>query len=104
MLYINGSLFTRDIYAFSDRLSDGKYITQNLRMDSSYLNPGDLLRVDLYCIDANVYNYFNQLSQSTGTGTFNTTAAPANPSTNIGNGASGIFSAHTVSSRTVTVN
>ena len=104
VLYINGTRFTKDIYAFSDRLTDGKNITQNLRMDSSYLSPGDLLRVDMYCIDGNVYNYFNQLSQATGTGAFNTAAAPANPSTNIGNGAYGVFSAHTVSGRTVTVN
>lgn len=102
-LYIAGTRFTKNVYAFNDRLSDGKYITQNLRMDSSYLDPGELLRVDMYCIDANVYNYFSQLSQATGTGAFNTAAAPANPSTNISNGAYGVFSAHTVSTRTVTV-
>jgi hypothetical protein len=103
VLYINGTQFNREIYALSDRLSDGKYITQSLRMDSSYLHPGDLLRVDMYCIDVNVYNYFSQLSQSSGTGSFNTAAAPANPATNISNGAFGVFSAHTVSSKTVTV-
>ena len=103
-LYINGTQFTREIYAFNDRLTDGKYIIQSLRMDSSYLNPGDQLRVDMSCIDVNVFNYFNQLSQATGAGTFNTAAAPANPATNISNGAYGVFSAHTVSSKTVTVN
>ena len=103
VLYIGGVQFTRDIYAFSDRLTDGKYIVQDLRMDSTYLLPGDQLRVDMYCTDANVYNYFNQLSRSTGTGAFNTTAAPANPSTNLSNGAYGVFSAHTVRSKTVTV-
>jgi hypothetical protein len=104
IMYINGTQFTKDIYALDDRLSDGKYITQNLRMDSSYLNVGDQLRVDMYCVDVNVYNYFNQLSQSNGTGAFNTAAAPANPGSNISNGAYGIFSAHTVSSKTVFVN
>jgi hypothetical protein len=102
-LYINGTQFTREIYAFSDRLSDGKYVTQSLRMDSSYLSRGDLLRVEMYCIDQRVYNYFNQLSQSSGTGSFNTAASPANPASNISNGAFGVFSAHTVSSKTVTV-
>jgi hypothetical protein len=104
VLYFNGAQFTREIYAFNDRLTDGKYIIQSLRMDSSYLNPGDQLRVDMYCIDVNVYDYFNQLSQSTGAGSFNTSASPANPATNITNGAYGVFSAHTVSSKTVTVN
>lgn len=103
VLYINGTPFTRNIYAFSDRLTDGKYVIQSLRMDSSYLNPGDQLRVDMDCIDVSVYNYFNQLAQATGAGTFNTAAAPANPATNITNGAYGVFSAHTLSSKTVTV-
>lgn len=104
IMYINGTQFTKDIYAFDDRLTDGKYIVQNLRMDSSYLNVGDQLRVDMYCVDVNVFNYFNQLSQSNGTGAFNTAASPANPSSNISNGAYGVFSAHTVSSKTAIVN
>jgi hypothetical protein len=72
-------------------------------MDSAYLSAGDQLQVDMYCIDVNVYNYFNQLSQSVGTGAFNTAASPANPSTNFSNGAYGVFSAHTVSTKTVSV-
>jgi len=104
VLYINGTQFTKDVYAFDDRLTDGKYIVQNLRMDSTYLNVGDLLRMDMYCVDLNVYTYFNQLAQSNGVGAFNTAASPANPSSNISNGAYGVFSAHTVSSKTVSVN
>jgi hypothetical protein len=103
ILFIDGSQFTKDYFIFDDRLSDGRYITQNLRMDSSYLSKGQQLRVDMQCIDVNVYNYFNQLAQATSTGTFNTTTAPANPSTNISNGAYGYFSAHTISTQTVTV-
>jgi hypothetical protein len=103
ILFINGSQFTKDYFIFDDRLSDGRYITQDLRMDSSYLSKGQQLRVDMQCIDVNVYNYFNQLAQATSSGTFNTTTAPANPSTNISNGAYGYFSAHTISSQTVTV-
>ena len=103
LLYINGVQFTKDIYAFDDRLSDGKYIVQDLRMDSTYLTVGDQVQVNMYCIDVNVYNYFNQLAQSVGSGSFNTSAAPANPSSNISNGAYGVFSAHTISSKTVTV-
>ncbi len=103
ILFINGSQFTKDYFVFDDRLSDGRYITQKLQMDSSYLSAGQQLKVNLQCIDLNVYNYFNQLAQATSTGAFNTTAAPANPSTNISNGAYGYFSAHTISSQTVTV-
>ncbi|HLZ89224.1 MAG TPA: DUF4249 family protein, partial [Puia sp.] len=101
--HINGALFTKDLFVFDDRLSDGRYIQYNLRTDSSYLTQGDLLQVDMYCVDKNDYTYFFQLNRSTSTGTFNTDASPANPSTNISNGAYGYFSAHTVRSRTVAV-
>jgi hypothetical protein len=103
IVYIDGVQFTKDIYAFDDRLTDGKYIVQNLRMDSTYLTVGDQLQVNMYCIDVNVFNYFNQLAQSGGTGSFNTSSAPANPTSNISNGAYGVFSAHTISSKTITV-
>jgi hypothetical protein len=99
VLYLNGTQFTKNYYALDDRLTDGKYVVQNLFMDSSYIKTGDNLEVSMYCIDVNVFNYFNQLSRASSTGAFNTTVAPANPSTNISNGAYGIFSAHTVSSR-----
>ena len=101
--YINGQLFTKRIFIFEDRLSDGKYISNTLRTDSSYLSIGDELEVKMYCIDANVYNYFYQLDQSSGSGAFNNTASPANPASNINNGAYGYFSAHTTQSKTVTV-
>jgi len=101
--YINGQQFTKNIFVFDDRLSDGKYISRTLRTDSSYLKSGDLLKVKMNCIDENVYNYFDQLQQSSGTGAFNTTASPANPLSNISNGALGYFSAYTTQSKNVLV-
>ena len=101
--YINGQLFNKEIFILDDRLSDGKYISNTLRTDSSYLNSGDVLKVRMYSVDENVYNYFLQLRQSSGTGAFNSTASPANPTTNITGGALGYFSAHTTQSQTVTV-
>lgn len=100
--YINGKQFTKNIFVFDDRLSDGKYISRNLRTDSSYITIGDQLEVKMYCIDENVYNYFYQLDQSSGSGAFDASASPANPSSNINNGAYGYFSAHTVQSKKVT--
>jgi len=100
MEYLNGQQVTNGIFVFDDRLSDGRYITRSLRNDSSRLVTGAQLQVKMYTIDENVYNYFNQLEQSLG---FNTSASPANPATNISNGAYGYFSAHTVQSKTVTV-
>jgi hypothetical protein len=101
--YINGQQFTKNIYVFDDRLSDGKHITNTLRMDSAYMKTGDALRVTMNCIDANVYNYFYELSQSSGTGTFNSSASPSDPDSNITNGALGYFSAQTTQTKAVVV-
>jgi len=101
--YLNGTLLNRDIFVFDDRLSDGRYITRSLRNDSAYLQPGDRLEVRMYCIDKPVYDYFNELDQSTSGGAFNTSASPTNPISNISNGALGYFSAHTIRRVTTTV-
>lgn len=97
--FINSQRDTKDLFVFDDRLSDGRYIEYTLFNDSSYVQTGDALQVDMYCIDSAVYNYFFQLLQSGGVGSFNTSASPANPTSNISNGAYGYFSAHTVSSK-----
>ncbi|MDR3712418.1 MAG: DUF4249 domain-containing protein [Puia sp.] len=102
MEYINGQLFNKEFFIFEDRLSDGRYISNTLYMDSTYLQSGQDLEVKMYCIDENVYNYFFQLNQSGGGGGFNT-ASPANPVSNISNGALGYFSAHTTQSISVGV-
>ncbi len=83
-----------NIFVFEDRLSDGKYIEQPLFNDSSYLQRGDTVLLTMNCVDKNVYNYFFTLADVTGNNNFQT-ATPANPNTNISNGALGYFSAHT---------
>jgi hypothetical protein len=102
LMYINGALFTKDIFVFDDRLSDGRYISNKLLLDSAYVQSGDQIRVTMNVVDANVYNYFYELSLTSGTGLFNTTADPANPVSNISKGAFGYFSAHTTVSRKAT--
>jgi hypothetical protein len=99
--YINGVQLTKDLFVFDDRLSDGRYINYTLYNDSSYLVAGDQLQVNMYSVDSNVYNYFYQLNQSNGGGAFD--ASPANPTSNISNGAYGYFSAHTINSAQVIV-
>jgi hypothetical protein len=101
--HINGGLYTKNFFVFSDRLSDGRYISLNLRTDSTNLNSGDVLQVDMYCVDKNDYTYFFEQNKTTTTGAFNTDASPANPATNLSNGAFGYFSVHTIRTRTVTV-
>lgn len=97
--YLNGARLAKDLFVFDDRLSDGRYINYTLFNDSTYLQAGDQVEVDLCCVDSAVYSYLFQLFQSGGVGAFNTSASPANPASNISNGAYGYFSAHTVSSK-----
>src|ERR1700761_6524776 len=83
-----------DIFVFEDRLSDGRYIENPLFNDSAYLQKNDTLVLTMDCIDLNNYNYFNTLTNVTGNNNFQS-VTPANPVTNISNGALGYFSAHT---------
>ncbi len=89
----NGRLLP-DIFVFEDRLSDGKYIQEPLYNDSAYLQRGDSLILTMNCIDQNIYNYFYTLMNVSGNNNFQA-VTPANPVTNISNGALGYFSAHT---------
>jgi hypothetical protein len=98
---LNGKVLP-DIFVFEDRLSDGRDIRQTLYNDTSTLHTGDQLTVDMYCVDKKIYDYFFSLLQVTGNNGFQS-ASPANPNTNISNGALGYFSAHTIRSKTLQV-
>jgi hypothetical protein len=98
---INRKLLDR-IFVFNDRLSDGRYINQILFTDSAYLHIGDTLQLQMFCIDPNVYNYFNTLELITEDNSTQS-ATLANPMTNISNGSLGYFSAHTVFTRELQV-
>jgi hypothetical protein len=95
---INGSPLNK-IFVFSDRLSAGNYIRQALADDSTHLQAGDYLSLNMYCVDENTYNYFQELAQQQNTGAFQavlgTAVAPANPNNNLSGGALGYFSANT---------
>jgi hypothetical protein len=95
---INGIPLTNEIFIFSDRLSDGKYISEPLFDDSVHLHVGDQLSLSMYSIDKNVYQYFYELQQLLQANPFNE-ATPANPDTNLTGGALGYFSAHTVETK-----
>jgi hypothetical protein len=90
--YLNGKQIDQP-FNFNDRLSDGKYLRLQLFNDSSYINPGDQVKVELHCVDNNVWAYFNTLGQAKGNNSVSVT--PANPVTNLSNNALGYFSAQT---------
>lgn len=89
--YKNGIL-DKTLYSQNDEFSDGKVNSRPLIMNESdsAFKANDIARLEMQCVDENVYNYWTSLEQSTGSGT-----APANPVTNIKGGALGYFSAHT---------
>ncbi len=98
--YQNGDLVKQQ-FPQNDDLSDGLIQTRPLINPDSDLQSGDTVRVDLQCIDPNVYKYWYSLTESaTGDGG---SATPANPITNIKGGALGYFSAYSISSYTIVI-
>jgi len=100
----NGVQFqnNRGVSVFSDRLSDGKYISRTLEDDSTDINGGDTLMIQMNCIDVNVYNYLNTLNLITRENSFQS-PTPDNPTGNISNKALGYFSANTVEKKSIFV-
>jgi hypothetical protein len=96
--YINNKPLS-GLFVFEDRLSDGRYISTQLFNDSSYIQKGDTVDVEMWCIEKNIFNYFNQIIESQGRGNTGPVAAPTNPVSNISGGALGYFSAHPVQRR-----
>ena len=63
---------------------------------------GDVVKVEMWCIDENVYRYFYTLQELTGGG-LGGGVTPTNPPNNISNGALGIFSAHTTQQKSIVI-
>lgn len=99
--YINGVL-DKTIYCQNDDFTDGQKSAWSLaRSDpDSTLHIGDNIRVEMQCIDRNVYTYWNTMDLSS---TGNGNGIPGNPVSNIIGGAFGYFSAHTSRFRSLTV-
>lgn len=77
-------------YVFDDRLNNGEYVTVPLLNFSRKLVSGDVLEIEMQCIDEFVYEYFNSYGNTQGN-----SATPANPYTNISGSELGYFNAHT---------
>ena len=100
ILYVN-KIASKGVFVFSDKFNDGKEITAELRNQEVELKQNDIVKVEMQTIDKNVYKYFEGLDQNESRGGASTT--PANPVSNISNGALGYFSAHTAQSGTVRI-
>ena len=82
----------------NDEFSDGLYSQQPIFGTLGSFMPKDTCRITMMNIDGNVYKYFYSLSLNTGGA-----ATPANPISNISNGALGYFSAQTIQTLEVVV-
>jgi len=97
---------SNSVSVFSDKYQNGKIIVpRTTRLDTSFhVLQGDSLTVELESIDLATYNFFRTFrSVESGTGTSFLSASPANPISNISNGALGYFSAYSVTSKNVLI-
>lgn len=95
----------KSVYADNDRLTNGNTVTNVLFYDdddNEKLKKGDMVTVDMQCIDKAVFNYWYVLSQQSVNGPGGG-VSPGNPPSNIDHNALGYFSAQTSSVRTFTV-
>lgn len=91
----------------NDTLVDDVFIRNDVGFNgsSSHLplrvkaDKGDVVTIDLQCIDKTVYNYFFGLNENIN----QSSATPANPTSNINNWALGYFKAHTSKKKTISI-
>ncbi|MEO8862643.1 MAG: DUF4249 family protein [Ginsengibacter sp.] len=98
----NGVQFqnNRGVSVFSDRLSDGKYISHTLDDDSTDISVGNTVTIQMNSIDVNVYNYLYTQNLITRQNDFQS-PTPNNPTGNISNKALGYFAAYTIQKKSV---
>lgn len=96
-IFVNDELqnSTGDFILFSDRFIDGQQL--ELTIHEIDLVPNDTVTVQLMSLDKNMYNYYNVFEELMNNNPGS--AAPANPPSNISNGALGYFSVWSYNSR-----
>ena len=104
--YVN-NLKEKALFIENDDYTDGRlnitklYYFADDKSDSTIIKSGDSLRLDMLCIDPNVYQYWYSLARNTNGDNNNVT--PANPVSNLQGGALGYFSAHTLQTKSMKV-
>jgi hypothetical protein len=88
-----------DDFVSEDRFDDGNQISNVLFTELEDLKSGEIIEVELQCIDRKVFKYFYGIEQNSGDGP---PVAPANPDSNFDNGALGVFNVYT-SSRKISI-
>ena len=90
---------TEDLIVFDDRLIDGQSLEVNLR--GVIFEPDDTVTIQLISLDEGAYEYFHTFQELINVNAGS--AAPANPTSNISNGALGYFSAWSSDEETIII-
>jgi hypothetical protein len=85
---------------YSDKLTNGNEMTERVRAGRN-VSAGDTVTVELLAIDKPTYDYFNTLSNILTSDRAASSLSPANPNSNITNGALGYFAAYTVDRKSI---
>ncbi len=93
VLYVN-NVQAKAIFVSNDLFTDGGSVDINLYQNDFTIVKGDNILVEEQGIDQNMFNYWFSLSQQQDNGS-GVGTTPANPPSNLSNGALGYFSAHT---------
>ncbi len=84
-----------------DKITNGNLVNFQIRAGRNNVKPGDTLTVELLSIDKSTYDYYNTLNDIIQTDNSPTSLSPANPTTNLTNGALGYFAAYRVDRRRI---
>lgn len=103
VLSVNNKLVNQHL-VLNDEVKNGLVNTLKLEIndDDLELEPGDLISIQMQCIDKTVSLFYTSLALMGDTGPGGGTT-PNNPPNNISNGALGIFSVHTVETKNVVI-
>lgn len=97
--YQNGKSNAENYRLYDDQYTDG----ESIAMRAGGVKPGDHDKVELMSIDKKTYDYYRTLEDIIRTNPF-FGSTPANPNSNISNGALGYFSAYSMTSKTININ
>jgi hypothetical protein len=103
LLSVNNKLINQH-FVQNDEVKNGFVNTFRLEINDEdlTLKPGDLVDIKMQCIDKRVSLFYTSLALMADSGPGGGTT-PNNPPNNISNGALGVFSAHTVVTKRVTI-
>jgi hypothetical protein len=87
-------------YVTDDRFTNGNATSDLITFDGDGVMEDDRVDIEMQCIDRNVFKYYYAISQVNANN--GPPVAPANPDSNIDNGALGVFSAYTRSIHSIT--